>query len=1052
MRIHELEVDRFGVWKDVTFPFHDRGLTVLYGPNEAGKSTLMRFIRGVLYGFQPGDELDASRRQERVVCSGSLNLSHRGHSYKIRRVSEQGTRGRLEMNGKQISQQDQQFQELLGGASETLFKDVFAIGLPELQQLATLSGDEVAAQIYGLSLGREGEQIVRAQSAFTRGAQGLADPENRKGEIFSLLQQLAEVDRELERVGQPAQRHTRLLDQTQKHDTSVSELRRRQANLQQDLRGFQFLERVWEPWAKHRDVQKQLDRLPVTSLDLEILSRFDEMELELSEVDSQRKKLIEEAKRLQKQAEEIKLRPELEEEVCTVKNLFEQSQEMRELERQLQGTSKPTENPLDQDVQRMLSQLDSRWDANRLNSADFSPAKMHDLLQLGEAYRQANRSRTRASKKYKRMAASLKDSEQRAREQSRGLGPRSVDQSREELVQRIDELENLRGLKIRREHLQKTAELLPEMRETETVEQELPPFFFNVLGFFAVAGGMLFLWGVYAALHGLVVGGPHAAIIGACYSLLGTAALGTCWTMKQHFSRQKVRVTGYEKDREKIARELSQLDLSIQKIRSRSMLRPARTAPQTLVAEADDSALINSTLEELREQLMSLRNTNDDSDKIESLRRRMSEMRTSLQTMQNRVSRTRREWTEALRLTGLSDTLKVDEAVAQCQQIVEAKRFLDSRKQNHLSDGQKRLQLDTFLEKVQRLSTKVEGRGIAVRDPYELLKEWHRELELLGERRRERTQLRATAKEKRRDASRLADKVERMREQRTLLLSQMGVADRGDIAAKLAAIDERKTLEAELRTAQQELDKIVELEPELVITEEMLIEYEEQSNRQELAEIRNELQQIDETLQQEYQTLGRLKQELHDIEEDRSVTSLRFDREQIVDALRVASESYVSHQLADRVVDQLRERIEQDRQPQTLQTASDYLQQLTCNKYRKVWTPLGERSLLVDDDAGQAFRVEQLSSGTREQVFLSLRLAMIKDFAAQGVELPMILDDVTVNFDQIRTEAAVETLLNVADSGQQIMLFTCHLHLAHLFESENIEPIWLPNHRPEMSV
>ncbi|MBT5017575.1 MAG: hypothetical protein HON04_02395 [Planctomicrobium sp.] len=291
-----------------------------------------------------------------------------------------------------------------------------------------------------------------------------------------------------------------------------------------------------------------------------------------------------------------------------------------------------------------------------------------------------------------------------------------------------------------------------------------------------------------------------------------------------------------------------------------------------------------------------------------------------------------------------------------------------------------------------------------------------------------------------------------MREQRSLLLSQLGVADRGDIAAKLAAIDERKTLEAELKGAEHTLFNVTKNEPELVITEDMLEEYEEAANRLQLNQIRDELQEIDETLQREYQTLGKLKQEVRDIEEDRSVASLRFDREQVADALRVASESLLSNRLANRVVDELRGRIERDRQPQTLLTASEYLRQLTCDKYRNVWTPLGEKSLLVDDDSQQSLRVEQLSSGTREQVFLALRLAMIKDFAAQGVELPMILDDVTVNFDQIRTEAAVETLLNVADEGQQVMLFTCHLHLAHLFEAENVEPVWLPNHRPEMTV
>lgn len=1051
MRIHELEIQRFGVWKEVTLPFHDRGVTVLYGPNEAGKSTLMRFIRGILYGFQATDELDASRRQERVICSGSLKVSHEGKSFRIRRVSEQGTRGRLEINGSKAKQDDPLMQSLIGNACESLFRDVFAIGLPELQQLATLSGDEIAEQIYGLSLGREGEQIVRAQKAFANAEDHLIDPAHRKGEIYSLLQELAAIDRELERVGQPAQRHTRLIDQTSKHETSVSELKRKQANLQSDLRGYQFLNQVYEPWAKHRKLLNAFNKLPVTNVDVEILKRFDEMELELSEVDSKRKQLIEDAKRLQKQAEAIQLRPELEEEVCVIKNLHEQSRDMQVLEKELQGTATQAQ-PQSHEVQHLLNRLDGHWDLRRLNGTDLSPTSLHALLKTGEEYRQANRSRSRAAKKYKRMTAKLKEYEQESRAHSRGLGAKSAEQTRADLIHQINELESLRGLKIRKTHLQKTARLFPEEQEVEAIEQPLPPFFYKTLWFFAIPGAVLFLAGMYKAFNGMGETGTHAAIIGACYSLLGLASLGISWTMKQYFGQQKIQVKSFEEDKRKIEKELVQVEQSILRIQNQHLLQPLRTAPQTLVANRDDSKLIDETLENLREQLHGLQVSNNDSSKIESLRRRMSEMRNGLQDYQKRVSRARREWTEGLRKLGLAETLKVDEAVVQCQKIADVKAAVEKWNRSHQSMEQKQQQLDIFLEKVRQLSAKIEGRGIAVRDPYQLLDEWHRELELLGERRRERSQLRSTAKEKRREASRLIDKVERMREQRSLLLTQMGVADRGEIAAKLAAIDERKTLEKELKDAEHALYNVTKNEPELVITEDMLEDFEEEANRQQLKEIRDELQEIDEALQREYQTVGKLKQELRDIEEDRSVASLRFDREQVADALRVASESLLSNRLANRVVDELRERIERDRQPQTLQTASDYLRQLTCDKYRNVWTPLGEKTLLVDDDVEQSLRVEQLSSGTREQVFLALRLAMIKDFAAQGVELPMILDDVTVNFDQIRTEAAVETLLNVADEGQQVMLFTCHLHLAHLFEAENVEPIWLPNHRPEMSV
>ena len=60
----------------------------------------------------------------------------------------------------------------------------------------------------------------------------------------------------------------------------------------------------------------------------------------------------------------------------------------------------------------------------------------------------------------------------------------------------------------------------------------------------------------------------------------------------------------------------------------------------------------------------------------------------------------------------------------------------------------------------------------------------------------------------------------------------------------------------------------------------------------------------------------------------------------------------------------------------------------------------------------------------------------------------MVLDDVTVNFDQDRSDAAVTTLLDFTSDGQQLLVFTSHLHYAQLFEKRGIKPIYLPSRNP----
>lgn len=63
-----------------------------------------------------------------------------------------------------------------------------------------------------------------------------------------------------------------------------------------------------------------------------------------------------------------------------------------------------------------------------------------------------------------------------------------------------------------------------------------------------------------------------------------------------------------------------------------------------------------------------------------------------------------------------------------------------------------------------------------------------------------------------------------------------------------------------------------------------------------------------------------------------------------------------------------------------------------------------------------------LSTGTANQAYLSLRIAVSEMFS-KSEEMPLILDDVLANYDEIRTKSAIELLRTL---NRQVILFTCH--------------------------
>src|SRR5215831_4492061 len=93
MKIDQIHIDGFGVWNDRTWGPLGSGINVFHGPNETGKSTLMGFIRAILFGF---DRRGMPRRYEPLnggSHGGWLDLHVNDRSIRVERRSGRHVRG-----------------------------------------------------------------------------------------------------------------------------------------------------------------------------------------------------------------------------------------------------------------------------------------------------------------------------------------------------------------------------------------------------------------------------------------------------------------------------------------------------------------------------------------------------------------------------------------------------------------------------------------------------------------------------------------------------------------------------------------------------------------------------------------------------------------------------------------------------------------------------------------------------------------------------------------------------------------------------------------------
>ncbi len=1044
MKIQALSIERFGVWQDLSLSLPEAGMTAFYGPNEAGKSTLMRFIRGILYGFQPSDERSAGPEESYRRCAGSLSVTdHHNTRYELRRVSQSETRGRLIVNGRKSGRvAEDQLRRLLNGTSESLYESVFAIGLEELQQLSTLSGEDVARQIYGLSLGPEGKRLLSAQKTSRRVVTGLLDLASRKGTIVELAEELDKVDRDLDMIHDTQNRIAELGTERLRLFDQIDQRKQRQHVLQKNLRGYQFLGQVYNPWKRQNELRRELESLPPRrEIGEDALDRFDEIENELEGLIGRRNRLLSEAKELETRAERSDYDPALEEHFCTIRTLLNQQDEIREKERLIAEHKERRRRELEE-FERRLDELGVNATPDQLEQFDTSSAALSRLLQSGDQYRRAVRSRTRHVKRYKQLQSAAQTDLNSIKEQLRSLPEKSLLQAKKILQQRLNDLEEIQRLQTEAELLSQSKQALQEHIDLLPSQTDLPPYYYASLWIFGIGGLLLFVFGLLSLANQTVAGGNTAWIVGLIYLLLGLCCGGTTWTMKEHFSQ----FLGW--DGERLPRRLQSVQREHEEIVRQIEAMQEFESPALMLLEMEH--LQGRFLEQrsaILERLAQLDQLEQQQQAAADRRRQLSLLREQLQKCQKEVAASRARWMEVLRDIRLPEMLKVSKSLAIWQSLAQLQRDWSLWQWSDQQNQQDKQAVRSFREQISALSRVIPKSVQMPDDPYAVLAHWERRIHQIDASRREQKQLLQDARKHRRDAEELDQAIELLRGRRLSLLMSAGASDRDELANRIKEMFRRSELEKLIETAQKDLDAIARSEPELAIVEDDLLGFDENVNRQAIQNHRAELAQLNEELQSLHERMGVIKRELQQIEEDASLETLSRKRKRIALELREATQQWVAARVAEKGIERVRHRVERHGQPRTLKLASEYLERLTLGRYTNVWAPLGEKHLVIDDSSEESFQVQHLSSGTREQLFLATRMAIIREFAEQGIELPMVLDDVLVNFDQERTEAAVDALLEFADDGQQILFFTCHQHLADLFDHRGCQAIWLPDHR-----
>lgn len=196
-------------------------------------------------------------------------------------------------------------------------------------------------------------------------------------------------------------------------------------------------------------------------------------------------------------------------------------------------------------------------------------------------------------------------------------------------------------------------------------------------------------------------------------------------------------------------------------------------------------------------------------------------------------------------------------------------------------------------------------------------------------------------------------------------------------------------------------------------------------------DLTRKLAELDENEAKTAERLTEIQSKIRFLEEKEGATEFAVEREGALGDLREAVELFVPRLIACRALENSLRRCEEEKRPQILEDANEIFARLTSGRYSRIVAEKDSFEAIQRDGVAKSPR--ELSSGTREQLYLALRLAHIRRYCVGAEPLPLLTDDVLINFDDERAEETLRVLAEFAQNTQVILL-TCRESTRRAFE------------------
>ena len=250
------------------------------------------------------------------------------------------------------------------------------------------------------------------------------------------------------------------------------------------------------------------------------------------------------------------------------------------------------------------------------------------------------------------------------------------------------------------------------------------------------------------------------------------------------------------------------------------------------------------------------------------------------------------------------------------------------------------------------------------------------------------------------------------------------------------------SLENELNSIKEKLEKLQSNNEE-----ELLAQYNGKMDREKLLQIINSTD-IELQLKNVETQINNEKIKLKGLEIEENTVIPQIDAMvELEETLQAKKEEYNNLKNQEDIINITIENLEQAYEemkttitPKFTENLSKNIEEISNGKYSKV-TINDDSGMVVENNRGEYINANSLSTGTIDQLYLSLRLSMLEDLSKES--LPIILDETFAYFDNVRLENVIKYLIKLTQrediKNHQVIIFTCTNREKEILEKLDIK-------------